>query len=185
MNIDIDILLTEELISILQARNLLRRAEASVGVSNLNAGVNRAVHWLVECNCAIISGWRQGNTREENDRNNQDLQTELRRLGYGVMKVRGHYAEVGGATDTENSFIVFDVKGEDPILFYETIRALSERFDQDCFLFKEAGREKQAYLVGTNEAFGRNRRIPQGTLRIGAREEGAFTSVRGGGFFFE
>lgn len=184
MRTNIDIFLNEELISALRSRNLLCRVREPQGASNFNAGINRVVHWMVKCNCAILSGWRRDNTREENDRNNRYLQREIRRHGFGVIKVRGHYAEVGNASGTENSFLVFDVTGENPALFYETIRALSAQFHQDCFLYKEAGRGEQAYLVGTNEGFGRDRRIPQGTLCIGSPESGAYTSVKGGGFFF-
>ena len=102
-----------------------------------NASLNRAIYWINKTDCANITAWRSGNKRAINDANNRELQETLRTMGYGVIKLQGFYAEVGQDVSKENSFLVFD-QNDDPN-FYENLRMLSEKFDQDCFLYKAAG----------------------------------------------
>ena len=131
-----------------------------------NASLNRAVYWITTTDCANITAWRSGNKRAINDANNRELQETLRSMGYGVIKLQGFYAEVGHDVSKENSFLVFD-QNDDPN-FYDNLRMLSEKFNQDCFLFKAAD-EEVAYLIGTNDDFIRDHgeRKEAGRLRIG------------------
>ena len=95
-----------------------------------NASPNRAVYWINKTDCANITAWRSGNNRAINDANNRELQETLRSMGYGVIKLQGFYAEVGQDVSKENSFLVFD-QNDNPN-FYDNLRMLSEKFDQDC-----------------------------------------------------
>ena len=143
----------------------------------------RSLSWLVNCDCAIITAWRSSNTRKSNDTNNSLLQQALRSFGYGVSKVRGVYAEVGKNASKENSFLVFDLQ-HDSNLFYKNVKALSQQFEQDCFLYKRAGRNTLAYLVGTNENFGYEKKVV-GRLHIGSMSAKEYSEIGSGRISFE
>lgn len=149
-----------------------------------NASLNRAVYWISKKNCANITAWRSGNKRAVNDANNHELQETLRAMGYGVIKLQGFYAEVGHDVSKENSFLVFDQK--DNPNFYDNLRMLSEKFDQDCFLYK-AAEEDVAYLIGTNEDFIRDNgeRVEAGRLRIGNLSAKTYSEIGSGRISFE
>jgi len=149
-----------------------------------NASLNRAVYWINKTDCANITAWRSGNKRAINDANNRELQETLRAMGYGVIKLQGFYAEVGQDVSKENSFLVFD-QNDDPN-FYENLYKLSEKFDQDCFLYK-AAEEDIAYLIGTNEDFIRDNgeRVEAGRLRIGNISAKIYSEIGSGRISFE
>ena len=154
------------------------------GRSASNASLNRAVYWITTTDCANITAWRSGNKRAINDANNRILQETLRAMGYGVIKLQGFYAEVGQDVSKENSFLVFD-QNDDPN-FYENLYKLSEKFDQDCFLFKAAD-EDIAYLIGTNDDFIRDNgeRKEAGRLRIGNLDAKTYSKIGSGRISFE
>lgn len=149
-----------------------------------NASLNRAVYWITTTDCANITAWRSGNKRAVNDANNRELQETLRSMGYGVIKLQGFYAEVGHDVSKENSFLVFD-QNDDPD-FYDNLHMLSEKFDQDCFLFKAAD-EEVAYLIGTNDDFIRDHgeRKEAGRLRIGNLSATTYSEIGSGRISFE
>jgi len=149
-----------------------------------NASLNRAVYWINKTDCANITAWRSGNKRAINDANNRILQETLRAMGYGVIKLQGFYAEVGQDVSKENSFLVFD-QNDDPN-FYENLYKLSEKFEQDCFLFKAVD-EEVAYLIGTNDDFIRDNgeRKEAGRLRIGNLDAKIYSEIGSGRISFE
>ena len=169
---DIEILLPEFEIEDLVEVQAVSKAPFSqeegqdLSILPVNASLNRAVYWINKTDCANITAWRSGNKRAINDANNRELQETLRAMGYGVIKLQGFYAEVGQDVSKENSFLVFD-QNDDPN-FYDNLYKLSEKFDQDCFLYK-AAEEDVAYLIGTNEDFIRDNgeRVEVGRLHIG------------------
>ena len=150
----------------------------------VNASLNRAVYWINKTDCANITAWRSGNKRAINDANNRELQETLRAMGYGVIKLQGFYAEVGQDVSKENSFLVFD-QNDDPN-FYDNLYKLSEKFDQDCFLYK-AAEEDVAYLIGTNEDFIRDNgeRVEVGRLHIGNLSAKTYSEIGSGRISFE
>ena len=129
------------------------------------SSVTRVLHWLELCDCAIISAWRKTKNREKNDSDNRELQESLRKGKYGVIKMRGYYPEKGQSFSNENSFLTINLEKE-TIDFFGEIKSLSENYEQDCFLFKKAGIEEQAILVGTNEDFGIGIIKPLGPLKL-------------------
>ena len=154
------------------------------GRSASNASLNRAVYWITTTDCANITAWRSGNKRAINDANNRILQETLRAMGYGVIKLQGFYAEVGQDVSKENSFLVFD-QNDDP-KFYENLYKLSEKFEQDCFLFKAVD-EEVAYLIGTNDDFIKENgeRKEAGRLHIGNLDAKTYSKIGSGRISFE
>ena len=153
-------------------------------ITPMNASLNRAVYWINKTDCANITAWRSDNNRAVNDAHNRELQETLRAMGYGVIKLQGFYAEVGHDVSKENSFLVFD-RNDDPY-FYDNLRMLSEKFSQDCFLYK-AAEEDVAYLIGTNEDFimDHGERKEAGRLRIGNLSATIYSEIGSGRISFE
>lgn len=182
----IDIQIPESKIEELQKGQIIVKEETdeTTGRTASNASLNRAVYWINKTDCANITAWRSGNKRAINDANNRILQETLRAMGYGVIKLQGFYAEVGHDVSKENSFLVFD-RNDDPN-FYENLRMLSEKFEQDCFLFKAAD-EDVAYLIGTNDDFIRKNgeRAEAGRLRIGNLSATTYSEIGSGRISFE
>ena len=148
----------------------------------LNYSLNRSVHWLNNRNCAIISAWRGNYNREENDKRNFELQKALRGYGFGVIRVKGCYPEIGKDVEKENSFLVIDL--EDTPDFAERIYEQSEHYEQDCFLYKPID-EKTAYLIGTNDRFGKDRIDVAGILHINSLTAEQYSEVGSGRLSFE
>ena len=182
----VDIQISESDIEELLNEKVITKEDVSevTGRSAFNASLNRAVYWINKTDCANITAWRSDNNRAINDANNRELQETLRALGYGVIKLQGFYAEVGHDVSKENSFLVFD-QNDDPN-FYENLYKLSEKFNQDCFLYKAAD-EDVAYLIGTNEDFIRDHgeRKEAGRLRIGNLSATIYSEIGSGRISFE
>lgn len=179
----VNVFIPEDIFGILLEEGVVEESPVPRKTGDTNASLGRVVSWMSKCDCAILSGWRGSNTRRENDNNNREIQQTLRRYGCGVCKVRGCYTEVGMQTSHENSFFVFEYSSSGKL--FDRVRDLAERFGQDCFLFKEAGEDKRAFLYGTNDEFGRGRRVDAGELRISPYDAQAYTRVGGGKFSFE
>ena len=182
----IDIQIPESEIEELLNENVITKEDVGevTGRSASNASLNRAVYWITTTDCANITAWRSGNKRAINDANNRILQKTLRAMGYGVIKLQGFYAEVGQDVSKENSFLVFD-QNDDP-KFYENLYKLSEKFEQDSFLFKAVD-EEVAYLIGTNDDFIRDNgeRKEAGRLRIGNLDAKTYSKIGSGRISFE
>ena len=148
----------------------------------LNYSLNRSVHWLNNRNCAIISAWRGKYNREENDKRNFELQKALRGYGFGVIRVKGCYPEIGKDVEKENSFLVIDL--EDTPDFAERIYEQSEHYEQDSFLYKPVD-EKTAYLIGTNDRFGKDRIDVAGILHINSLTAEQYSEIGTGRLSFE
>lgn len=157
--------------------------DGSLTVRGEACSLYRSLSWLVNCDCAIITAWRSSNTRKINDTNNNLLQKSLRAFGYGVSRVKGVYSEVGKEASKENSFLVFDLQNSSSE-FYKNIKTLSQQFEQDCFLYKRAGRNTLAYLIGTNDKFGWSKKVA-GRLHIGSISAKEYSEIGSGRISFE
>lgn len=151
---------------------------------SLSDGLNRAHSWLIKSNCAILSAWRGHYSRHENDNRTKELQKSLRQLGYGVFNVRGCYAEMGKDVSKENSFLVYPLNGDNAEVFKTNIFDLSTEYEQDCFLYKDAGAGSHATLIGTNEDFGIGRIEDIGTIRLNSSSAENFTQAGSGTIAF-
>ena len=187
---EIEILLPDfELEELMEQKLILEEQKPLVTGHDLkivptNASWSRARHWLTTVNCATISAWRKGRSRETNDTMNRELQRQLRDFQYGVIKLKGYYQEIGKEADTENSYLTFDLHADPD--FYNNIHYLSESYDQDSFLYKAAS-DDIAYLIGTNEEFIRKygERSEAGRLRFGNMDAQTYSQVGSGRFSFE
>lgn len=108
--------------------------------------------------CGGITAFRKGPdcgkgeeyTKKENKQRNMSLVTKLKRMGYGITKVKGVYPE-GGKPTTENSYFVVDIKDSGDLR--KDLVALGKEFEQDSILFVPKGAvegDAKALLVGTN-----------------------------------
>ena len=147
--------------------------------TNLYSGINRAVHWMENTECAILTAWKDENTRSQNDADNKDLQQSLRTNGFGVIRVKG-VANWG----KENSFLTFCRESGAAQSFYDTVFNLSRFYNQDCFLYKEPGLLSPACLIGTNEAFGIGRKENLGLVRINEMSPEAYSEIGSGTISF-
>ena len=144
--------------------------------------LKRTIDWLNNRNCAIISAWRSSYTRSEKDKRNRELQRTLREYGYGVIRVKGCYAEIGRPIEKENSYLVFDLDDSDG--FIDNIYTQSEKYEQDCFLYKPKD-EHVAYLIGTNDVYGKGKIDIAGIMRINSEKAENYTEVKSNRISFE
>ena len=143
----------------------------------------RAKTWFNTKDCAILTAWRQGKGRKNNDRDNQDLQRQLRDYGYGVSKVTGWYPEGNKELAKEYSFLVVNRNDEES--FRDNIFKLSEHYEQDSFLYKKAGYDTPAVYVYTNDENGKGNEKLLGRLRFGNINANAFSQIGSGIITFE
>lgn len=144
---------------------------------------HRAVSWFNTRDCAVLTAWRNGKGRKVNDNNNRVLQKKLRDLGYGVTKLTGWYAEEGKDYERENSYLTVNLNDEED--FREKIFKLSEHYEQDSFLYKEAGNDKPAIYIYTNDDMGKGKVKLLGRLRIGNMDAKAYSQIKTGRITFE
>lgn len=145
--------------------------------------VFRAINWFTECDCALVTAWRQENNRKTNDSLNDQLQIRLRELGYGVIKVKGCYLNKDNFYEKENSFLVVDLRC-DSKFFFNNIYKLSEKYGQDCFIYKEKGNGNPAFCIGTNDKYGKDSVDVIGVLRIVESDATAYTRIGSGRISF-
>lgn len=154
----------------------------SIEEETLSHSINKTTYWLSERNCAILTAWRRKYSRKENNKRNKELCNSLTSYGYGVIKMRGCYAEIGRPIEKENSFLVFDM--HDTNEFQDRIYRLSEYYEQDCFLLKLVD-DDLAYLIGTNDDFGKNKKEIAGILHINNTKAENYSEIGSGRISFE
>ena len=140
--------------------------------------ITRAKTWFNTRDCAILTAWRQGKVRKENDDNNRMLQQRLRKLGYGVTKVTGWYPEENREMARENNFLTVNLNDEES--FRDNLSELSELYDQECFLYKKSGYDTPAVYVYTKDVdeYQKGDMKLLGRLRIGeGRHETAWKAA--------
>ena len=147
--------------------------------------IERARTWFNTRDCAILSAWRQGKVRKENDENNRMLQQRLRELGYGVTKVTGWYPEENREMARENSFLTVNLNDEES--FRDNLSELSELYDQECFLYKRSGYDTPAVYVYTKDVdeYQKGDIKLLGRLRIGNMDAEAYSQIKAGRITFE
>ena len=125
-------------------------------------------------------------TDEENKLRNRNLSAALLQLKYGITRVSGNYIENFGEDNAvevgESTFFVVNLH-DDPD-FFSNIFNLSERYNQDCFLYKAKG-QKEAYLIGTNAALfpGYGQKVLAGNLHVNIKNE-FITRIKKNSFSF-
>lgn len=147
--------------------------------------LTRANTWFNTRDCAILTAWRQGKARKENDDNNRMLQQRLRELGYGVTKVTGWYPEENREMARENSFLTVNLNDEES--FRDNLSELSELYDQECFLYKKSGYDTPAVYIYTKDVDEHQKGDVKllGRLRIGNMDAEAYSQIKAGRITFE
>ena len=147
--------------------------------------LTRANTWFNTRDCAILTAWRQGKVRKENDDNNRMLQQRLRELGYGVTKVTGWYPEENREMARENSFLTVNLNDKES--FRDNLSELSELYDQECFLYKKSGYDTPAVYVYTKDVdeYQKGDVKLLGRLRIGNMDAEAYSQIKAGRITFE
>lgn len=103
-------------------------------------------------NCAIFTAFRGGYTLEQNLERNASLKADMDELGMYYRPVRGCYKEAGMEyPDIEYCFFTFDKERANGLDFFAKAYSLSEKYDQESFLYKRGGINKAAFLIATND----------------------------------
>lgn len=110
---------------------------------------------FLQRNCAILSACRSknqdGSTRSEED-NTAKLKSELTESGFGIIPVDGCFREARQEKAShESSFFVYDDGKHNARDFFTKLYLLSEKYEQDSFLYKSAGMTRTAFLISTND----------------------------------
>ena len=111
---------------------------------------------FLQRNCAILSACRSknqdGSTRSEEDNtaNTAKLKSELTESGFGIIPVDGCFREARQEKAShESSFFVYDDGKHNARDFFTKLYLLSEKYEQDSFLYKSAGMTRTAFLIST------------------------------------
>lgn len=105
-------------------------------------------------NIGMITAHRGENTTEENNKNNAELESHIRKAGYGFVKVKGRYIENHGTDKAkavdEKSYLVVGKKGDDKGQLLSFLKKHGQKHGQDSILHK-AHDSEEAHLHGTRE----------------------------------
>lgn len=117
---------------------------------------------FLQYNCGVITAFRYFLNKSENRSRNLKLRKELdfyKKQGLlDYRLVDGYYKGVTQAIpDQEECYLIFDADpsrfnlgGDRQMEFFTILYQLSEKYDQECFLYKCAGLSRQAFLISTN-----------------------------------
>ena len=151
-----------------------------------------------EFNCAVRTAFRSENekgytlTQEQKEARNEELfkmlqQRKEEQLLDFIYYVKGCYKEIGRpAEEPEDCFFIIANNNKPEIEFFSVIYRLSERFEQDSFLYKCAGRTRTAFRVNTNNASREKDGLIScaGELYLDLPEIGPYTNLAKGRFTF-
>ena len=116
--------------------------------------------------CAIITAFRATRTKKDNERKNLQLEKDMKRLKLKYLCVDGCFREAKETEAShEDSFFVYDDNSHNSRAFFANLYRLSEKYEQDSFLFKSAGMNRTAYLVSTNA----DSRSADGNVKLAGR----------------
>jgi hypothetical protein len=118
-----------------------------------NRSLARVHQHTQDRNIGIISAHRGENTAEENAHLHKQLGADIRKAGYGHIKVKGRYIENHGTKDArpvdEKSYLVVGHKGDDKGALKGFLKKHGEKYNQDSVLHKPHNTQK-ATLHGTS-----------------------------------
>ena len=103
--------------------------------------------------CIVITAFRGGYTLEQNLERNARLKADMDALGLQYRPVMGCYREADWEyASIEYCYFVTDQGQRDSLQFFAQIYRLSEKYDQDSFLYKRGGINRTAFLVASTDA---------------------------------
>ena len=105
-------------------------------------------------NIGMLTAHRGEYTKEENEERNKNLESDLRKHGFGFVHVKGRYIENHGTKNArpvdEHSYMVVGKKGDDKGHLLNTLKHLGKKYEQDSILHKPHN-SQEAHLHGTRE----------------------------------
>lgn len=151
-----------------------------------------------EYNCAVLTAFRSVDkeenplTLEQKIARNEELLACLQRrkkqhLLDFIYYVKGCYKEIGRpAEEPEDCFFIYGNNHMPEMEFFVAVYRLSERFEQDSFLYKCAGSTRTAFRVNTNKASRERDGLVScaGKLWLDLPETGPYTNLSIGRFTF-
>lgn len=103
--------------------------------------------------CIVITAFRGGYTLEQNLARNARLKADMDALGLQYRPVMGCYREADWEyASIEYCYFVTNQGQRDTLQFFARIYRLSEKYDQDSFLYKRGGINRTAFLVASTDA---------------------------------
>lgn len=151
--------------------------------------LERAERAFKEHTCVVLTAFRGGYTLEQNQARNQLLRADLEQYGFKFNGVTGCYREAEWEYACEEyCFFVTNEGQADALQFFTRLYRLSEKYDQDSFLYKKGGISRTAFLVASTDAgradLKRDIRYA-GQLFIHVPDVDAWTECRDGRFAFQ
>lgn len=120
----------------------------------LESSLARVFQHTKSRNIGMISASRSALSAQENNRRHYAMASDIRKLGYGFIKVKGRYIENFGKpnakTVDEKAFLVVGKKTDDKGALLGHLKHLGNKYGQDLVLHK-AYNSSTASLHGTND----------------------------------
>ncbi len=151
--------------------------------------LERAERAFKQHTCVVLTAFRGGYTLDENIARNQLLKADLQQYGFKFNGVTGCYREADWEYACEEyCYFVTDEGQLDAMQFFARLYRLSEKYDQDSFLYKQGGISRTAFLVASTDAgradLKRDIRYA-GQLFVHVPDVDAWTECRDGRFAFQ
>lgn len=151
--------------------------------------LERAERAFKQHTCVVLTAFRGGYTLDENIARNQLLKADLQQYGFKFNGVTGCYREADWEYPCEEyCYFVTDEGQLDAMQFFARLYRLSEKYQQDSFLYKRGGISRTAFLVASTDAgradLKRDIRYA-GQLFIHVPDVDAWTECRDGRFAFQ
>lgn len=151
--------------------------------------LKRAERAFKQHTCVVLTAFRGGYSLDENRARNQLLRADLEQNGFIFNGVMGCYREADWEYACEEYCYFVTNEGQtDAKQFFTRLYRLSEKYDQDSFLYKKGGISRTAFLVASTDAgradLKRDIRYA-GQLFIHVPDVNAWTACRDGRFAFQ
>lgn len=151
--------------------------------------LERAERAFKQHTCVVLTAFRGGYSLPDNIARNQLLKADLQQYGFKFNGVTGCYREADWEYACEEyCFFVTDEGQPDAMQFFARLYRLSEKYQQDSFLYKRGGISRTAFLVASTDAgradLKRDIRYA-GQLFVHVPDVDAWTECRDGRFAFQ
>lgn len=115
------------------------------------SSLSRIYQHSQESNIGMITAYRGQYSKQQNEKRNSDLVSDIRSAGFGFVSVQGFYIENPGTPKeqkvSENSFLVIS-SANDSGRLKAFLQRSGAKYDQDSVLYKDASSD-DATLIGT------------------------------------
>ena len=181
---------TSTIKSVLKGKLKVKSGKVTFGTdTDSTPSMGEAEDAFKKYNCAIFTAFRGGYTLAENLERNARLKADMEARGLSFRPVRGCYREADQEfPDIEYCFFAYNIDVKQSEEFFGQAYVLSEKYEQDCFLYKRAGINRTAFFVATNDRCRKDFRGNikfAGQLYINVPDLGGWTDCSDGRFSFQ